>query len=123
MTNESHGLRCLRHSLVFVWLATAAVSVWERHGQSLALLRAAGLSDASWIAALIWAGAATDAALGLALWFKPGRLTYLLALAGMLLMTLLATVLAPDLWLHPLGPLTKNLPLAVILSILWRRSA
>lgn len=123
MTGQSRNLRWLRHSLVFVWLVTALVSVWERDGQSLALLRAAGLRDAAWMVGLIWAGAATDVVLGLALWFTPGRLVYLLALTSMLLMTLLATVLDPNLWLHPLGPLTKNIPMAAILVILSRRSA
>jgi len=33
----------------------------------------------------------------------------------MLLMTLATTVLLPTLWLHPLGPLLKNLPIAALL--------
>lgn len=38
----------------------------------------------------------------------------------MLLMTFTATLLVPALWLHPLGPLTKNLPIAVALLLLAR---
>ncbi len=38
----------------------------------------------------------------------------------MLLMTVAATILIPGLWLHPLGPLTKNVPIAVALWILSR---
>ena len=44
MTPSSAKL--LRSSLVFVWLATAVVSVWELHGQSRELL--AGLPNA-WV--------------------------------------------------------------------------
>ena len=113
----------LRYSLIFVWLATALVSVLELRGQSAQLL--AGIqgldpASASW---LILSGAGVDAALGLALWLKPNRVIYLAALAVMVLMTLVATFLSPWLWLHPLGPLTKNVPIAAVLLILARRTS
>jgi galactitol-specific phosphotransferase system IIC component len=115
--------RLLRASLVVVWLATAVVSVWELHGQSRELL--AGLpaawtsgNAAWWPTALILAGAAADAALGLWLALRPGRAAYVAALALMGAMTLLATLIHPAWWLHPFGPLTKNLPIAAILWVL-----
>ncbi|MDO9406161.1 MAG: DoxX-like family protein [Polaromonas sp.] len=111
-------LRLLRWSLVAVWLATAAVSVWELEGQSAGLLRAAGITDPALSRGLVLLGAAVDAILGLALLLRARRLVYLLALAAMLLMTAVATVLDPSLWLHPLGPLTKNLPMAAVLLLL-----
>ena len=36
----------------------------------------------------------------------------------MIVMTLVGTVLQPALWLHPLGPLLKNLPIAAMLWFL-----
>ncbi|OGB30005.1 MAG: epimerase [Burkholderiales bacterium RIFCSPLOWO2_12_FULL_61_40] len=116
MTAGHHTL--LRYSLVFVWLATALTSVWELDGQSSAVLHAAGVDDAWLVRGLVLSGAAVDALLGLALWLRPVRSTYLAALAVMLMMTLVATVLDPSLWLHPLGPLTKNMPMAAALWIL-----
>lgn len=107
-----------RWSLIAVWLGTAAVSLLELEGQSAQLLHAAGLSQPLLVQALIVSGAAADLALGLALWLRPVRTTYLAALALMLLMTLAATVLLPALWLHPLGPLLKNLPIAALLWVL-----
>lgn len=112
--------RLLRFSLVFVWLATAFASVWELHGQSAQLLSAAGLRDPSLTLLLILGGAGVDASLGVMMWLKPIRATYLAALAVMLAMTLLATLLDPSLWLAPLGPLTKNIPIAAALWILAR---
>jgi hypothetical protein len=72
---------------------------------------------------LIAGGAAADLAVGLALWCRPGRASYACALALMAVMTLVATVLQPGLWLHPLGPLLKNLPIAALLWHLHRRAA
>ena len=118
----------LRGSLVVVWLATAVVSVWELHGQSRELL--AGLptawaeGDAPWLpTAIILAGAAADAVLGLWLALRPGRKAYGAALLMMLIMTLLATDIQPAWWLHPFGPLTKNLPIAAILWVLLQDEA
>ena len=59
------GLGWLRISLVFVWLWTAAVSAWEWHGQSLALLDALPPAWAGSKPWLIGAGIAVDAAVGL----------------------------------------------------------
>ena len=120
--------RLLRASLVVVWLATAVVSVWELHGQSRELL--AGLptawaeGHAPWLpTAIILAGAAADAVLGLWLALRPGRKAYGAALMMMLIMTLLATAIHPAWWLHPFGPLTKNLPIAAILWVLLQDEA
>ena len=118
----------LRGSLVVVWLATAVVSVWELHGQSRELL--AGLptawagAHAPWLpTAIILAGAAADAVLGLWLALRPGRQAYGAALLMMLVMTLLATAIHPAWWLHPFWPLTKNLPIAAILWVLLQDEA
>ena len=54
---------------------------------------------------------------------RPSRPVYLLARLMMGVMTGLASLTLPQLWLHPLGPLTKNLPMAVLLWLLARRSA
>ncbi len=117
---RSSPLRALRFSLVFVWLATAAASVAELDGQASALLARAGWSDPFAIRAVVLAGAGVDALLGLAMALRPGPRAYGAALAVMVLMTLVATVLLPALWLHPLGPLTKNIPLAAGLWLLLR---
>ena len=103
-------------------------AVWELHGQSRKLL--AGLPTAwtegntSWLpTAIILAGAAADAVLGLWLALRPGRKAYGAALLMMLAMTLLATAIHPAWRLHPFGPLTKSLPIAAILWVLLQDEA
>lgn len=111
----------LRYSLVAVWLGTAASSALEWHGMSRQILLDAGVTEHH--ALLIGGGTVVDAALGLALWLRPGRAAYASALLMMLVMTLTATWLQPDLWLHPLGPLLKNLPIAAALWALMQEPA
>ena len=113
----------LRFGLVFVWLYTALVSYLELDGRSAKLFDGTTLEGSHLIPALIWAGIVADVVLGLALWLYPRRGVYLTALAGMLVMTVLATLLIPTLWLDPLGSLTKNIPIAIVLVVLARSKA
>jgi hypothetical protein len=119
-TIDAGTARLLRLSIAFVWLSTAAVSLWEWHGQSTHLLVMAGIADPAWRTGWIWLGAGVDGVLGLLMVAWPTRWTYSAALATMAAMTAVATILLPALWLHPLGPLTKNIPVAVALWILSR---
>lgn len=108
----------LRWTVVAVWLVTAFTSLLGFHGQSRALLVDAGITDPHMIRLLIGAGALADLVVGVAMARWPARPVYLAALALMTTMTVVATILDPGLWLHPLGPLTKNLPIAAALWIL-----
>lgn len=111
----------IRYSLVAVWLWTGVASLLEWHGESTALLQAAGIANTQVQGWLIAGGAAVDIALGLWL-LQGGRWACAAAMAGMAVMTITATVLLPALWLHPLGPLSKNLPIAAALYLLWQSS-
>jgi len=114
------SLKLLRWSLVSVWLLTSVFSVMELNGQSSALLLQAGVHEPQLRSVLVLGGAGVDLLLGLAMLLFPGRRSYAAAFVGMLLMTALAGVLLPSLWLHPLGPLMKNIPIAAALWLLWR---
>lgn len=105
-----------RFSLVAVWLWTALVSVQQTQGLSTQLLQASPVIPAALYPWIIWGGAGVDLLLGLLMWLRPARWVYLAALVMTLAMTLIGTWVAPALWLHPLGPLSKNLP---ILALLW----
>ena len=121
--NES-ATRFMHASLVIVWLGTAAVSALDYfglsglHHEGARLLADGGISDSRWQAALIWSGLLADLLIGLALLLRPGRASYFVALFMMAAMTVIGTALQPTLWLHPLGPLLKNLPIAAMLWFL-----
>jgi len=108
----------LRYSLITVWFGTAFVSLLDWHGAGSGLLLRAGITSEWLIQTLIWAGSAADFVIGLLLCFKPGRMTYVITLAMLVFMTLIATCLMPTLWLDPLGPLLKNGPIAAIVLVL-----
>ena len=108
--------RIARFSLIAVWLLTALVSVMDVHGIGRNLLQTNAIIPSSWHAWLIWGGAAVDMLLGLLMAFKPSRLVYISALLMTVLMTIVASCIDPTLWLHPLGPISKNLP---IIALLW----
>ena len=126
------ALRTLHASLVLVWLGTAIASALDDAGWSglqhagARLLQDAGITNPAWQTGVIWSGLLADLAVGLwllrGLW-QPGRAAYAVALALMAAMTVVGTVLQPALWLHPLGPLLKNLPIAAALWVLWSAHA
>jgi len=105
-----------RTSLVAVWLGTALVSAWQADGISRELLSVNDKVTPALYPWVIWGGSGVDLLLGLWMAIKPGRAAYLSAMGMTLLMTLVGTWVDPALWLHPLGPISKNLP---IMALLW----
>jgi len=116
------SLQLARHSLILVWLWTAVVSLQQIDGLSLSLLQAQTLIPAALFPWVIWGGAITDLVLGVLMAWRPGRRVYLAALWMTLVMTVIGSVATPALWLHPLGPLSKNLPILALLWILAQES-
>jgi hypothetical protein len=114
-------LNLLRRSLVLVWFITAFASAWEAHGRGAALLQQAGVAGVS-AQLVLWGGIALDVAIGLLLWLAPPRAAATAALAATLAMTVITTAVLPDLWLDPLGSLSKNLPILAALVVLRRNA-
>jgi len=121
MNPADRDLKLMHAALVITWLGTTLVSALEWNGQSRTVLEQAGFTDRGVNNALIGLGIALDLAVGLALWLKPVRWVYLGALLAMAALTLTGTLIQPRLWLDPLGPLLKNLPIAAMLWFLANR--
>jgi hypothetical protein len=115
-------LPVLRIALALMWLWTAVVSFGVYPVRdSLALLARVGLHGA--IAAIaLYGAAALDLALGVLTLAAPARWRRAVWLAQLALIagyTLLVTVFLPEYWLHPYGPISKNIPLVALIALLW----
>jgi hypothetical protein len=110
----------LRVSIALVWIGTALVSfgLYPRDA-SYELLGRVGVPAT--LQPLFLYGAATfDLALGIATLFLPGRRALWSAqLALILAYTALITWRLPEFWLHPYGPILKNLPMLAMIFALY----
>jgi uncharacterized protein YbjT (DUF2867 family) len=109
----------LRWSLAILWIVTGLLSFGlypvEKSYEMLATLGLTGL-----VASLsLYGGAALDLLLGLLLLrgWRPALIGWLM-LASMAAFTLLAFGLPADYWLHPFGPIVKNLPIAAAILVM-----
>lgn len=111
----------MKASLALVWIVTGLLSLGlYPKDQSLALLADFGLQGMLAQLAL-YAGAGIDIALGLALILASPRWQQRVLgvqLAVMLGYTALITLRIPEWWLHPFGPILKNLPMLVATGML-----
>ncbi|MEJ2609919.1 MAG: SDR family oxidoreductase [Candidatus Thiodiazotropha sp.] len=109
----------LRISIAFVWVFTGYISafVFPRE-TSFALLSQVGIS-AVFAPLFLYGAAAFDIALGIAT-----VVAYRIQILGwiqvllILLYTLIISLYLPDQWLHPFGPITKNLPMVMAIFIM-----
>jgi uncharacterized protein YbjT (DUF2867 family) len=107
----------LRISIAAVWLIAGAVSMGIYPvEESYILLERVGITGALAPPAL-YGAAALDIAFGLGTLFLRNRRLLWIAQATLIgVYTLTITVYLPEFWLHPFGPLAKNLP---ILAVIW----
>lgn len=115
-------LPVLRAAVALVWIWTGIVSLGLYPVQdSDGLLARVGLQGVAATIAL-YGAAALDLLLGVATWFAPGRWrrwVWAMQLALIAGYTVLITIFLPEYWLHPYGPLTKNLPMMAAIALLW----
>lgn len=113
--------RSIRLSLAAVWLVTGALSLGIYPLEdSLALLGRIGLVGMSALIAL-YLGAITDIVLGLLTLFVRSKSLWITQGLLILAYTLIISIGMPEFWLHPFGPLLKNLPILVLLWLLYQR--
>jgi len=101
----------LRWSIAFIWLATGIVSAFVSTAEGFRLLEQVGINGP--LASLALYGTAYFE-IGLGLATAAGWRLRLLGAIQILLMLGFMAILTwgmPALWLHPFGPLTKNIPL------------
>jgi hypothetical protein len=107
----------LRVSIAAVWLVAGVVSMGIYPVQeSYALLTRVGITG-SLAPVALYGAAAIDMAFGLGTLFLRHRTLLWIAQAVLIILyTFTITFFLPEFWLHPFGPLVKNLP---ILAAIW----
>ncbi|MBR7780513.1 SDR family oxidoreductase [Undibacterium luofuense] len=112
---EKSVLGIHRIVLAMIWLITAGLSAGLTPLEdSLALLSPLGLSGNSAVLAL-FAAALLDAGFGLATLLRPGKRLWRMQAGLIVFYSIVIGLFLPAFWLHPFGPVLKNL---AVLSLL-----
>jgi uncharacterized protein YbjT (DUF2867 family) len=113
-------LPLMSYALALLWLASGVVSLWfYPRSVSLGWLAQAGV-PAALQTAVLYGAAAMDLLLGVCcmFWWR-NHLVWLLQIIAVLGYTAMLTLHLPEFWLHPFGPLTKNVPLLAALVVMY----
>ncbi len=98
-------------AMAFVWIFTALTSACFDLDSGYALLAAGGIEGVL-ATFMIYLGALADLALGIGMLTARYRLQAMrLQIALMVAYSIIISVIIPAQWLHPFGPVTKNLPM------------
>ena len=110
----------LRFALAAVWLVAGVVSMGVYPvEESYALLARVGITG-SLAPVALYSAAAMDIAFGLGTLFLRQRKFLWIAQASLIgLYTITITFFLPEFWLHPFGPLIKNLPILAVILLLY----
>ena len=113
-------LKLMRYTLAVVWLVSGALSlgIYPQRA-SLELLAELGLHGTPALLAL-YGGALLDLLLGILTLLRPAPLLWRTQAAVILCYTAIITLWLPHYWLHPFGPVLKNLPILMLLWLLHR---
>jgi uncharacterized protein YbjT (DUF2867 family) len=111
----------LRWSVAFVWIVTGIVSLGlYPAASSYALLARVGIEGAP-APVMLYGAALLDLAFGVGiLVLRKRRLLWLAQMLTILSYTAIITWKLPEFWLHPYGPLTKNVPMLAAIYLLYR---
>ena len=109
----------LRFSIAFLWIYTGIISAFIYPvEQSYSMLEAVGVAE--WLRpVMLYGAAALDFGLGMALLLSYRiRLIVLVQITVIVLYSIIISFSQPEFWIHPFGPLSKNIPLIAATLIL-----
>jgi len=109
----------MRYVLAFVWIWTGIVSAFlYPQEQSYQLLSAVGISGVV-LPIMLYSAAFIDFIIGISVLFAwRVRLVAQLQIGMIVIYTIIISFALPDFWLHPFGPILKNLPLLIFI-VIW----
>ncbi len=110
----------LRMSLSFLWVFTGISSQFLAKDIGYEVLGEGGITGV-YADICILSGSLLDIIIGL--WILTGKhmkICYLAQMSVIVVYSVILTFIDPSFWIHPFGPLTKNIPILVILYSLYR---
>ncbi|SOD42544.1 DoxX-like family protein [Nitrosovibrio sp. Nv4] len=110
----------LRIAIAAVWLVAGIVSMGIYPvDESYALLARVGITG-SFAPVALYGAAALDIAFGLGtLFLRRRKLLWIAQVTLIGVYTVAITFFLPEFWLHPFGPLIKNLPILAVILLLY----
>ena len=107
------------YSLAFLWVFTGLTSIYFSPEIGYEILASANITG--FMASFsVYAGGALDIVLGL--WLLTSvktKLCCLVEIAVIAFYTMILTVIDMSFWLHPFGPITKNIPIVVLIGYVY----
>jgi len=107
------------YSLAFLWVFTGLTSIYFSPEIGYEILASANITG-SMASFSVYAGGALNIVLGL--WLLTSvktKLCCLVQIAVIASYTLILTVIDMSFWLHPFGPITKNIPIVVLIGYVY----
>jgi hypothetical protein len=106
-------------SLAFLWIFTGLTSLFFAPEVGYQILETGGV-DGGFADLCLISGSLTDMIIGI--WILTGfkeKLCYQIQISVIALFTILLTGIDASYWFHPFGPVTKNLPIAVLVWLYY----
>ena len=117
--NQDDLMKAAKYSLAFLWIFTGLTSIFFSPEIGYELLANADITGS--IADIaVYAGGILDIVLGL--WLITSFKTTLCCIVQISIIsiyTVLLTFIDPSFWLHPFGPITKNIPIIVLIGYVY----
>jgi hypothetical protein len=111
-------MKAAKYSLAFLWIFTGLTSIYFSPEVGYEILASASITglmaDLS-----VYAGGTLDILIGL--WLLSSikiRLCCIIQVVVIVLYTVLLTFIDMSFWLHPFGPITKNIPIVVLIFLI-----
>lgn len=113
-------LKLMRYTLTTIWLVTGVLSLGIFPQQeSLELLGHTGLHNEAALIAL-YGSASLDIVLGILTIARPSAMLWRIQAALVIAYSFIIAFYLPSYWLHPFGPVLKNLPILMLLWLLYK---
>jgi len=120
--NQEKLYKSAIYALAFLWIFTGLTSIYFSPEIGYEILASANITG-SMADFSVYAGGALDIVLGL--WLLTSvktKLCCIVQVATIALYMLILTVVDASFWLHPFGPITKNIPIIVLIIFVYSSS-